>query len=120
MSPAAFCYRSAVAAHMTLFALLMGWIIVLAPPPEGLIAPVLIVVVAPLLTPLRGLLARRRYTMAWSTLLIPAYLVHGIYFAAGPGMAGWLGVAEAALVVLYFSAVTAYLRLTRPAAARPG
>jgi len=117
VSTAELCYRTAVGTHLALFALLMSWILALAPPPAGLITPVLLVVVAPLLAPLRGLLARSRYTMAWSTLLILAYLVHGIYFAAGPAPARWLGGTETLLVLIYFATVTAYMRLTRPSPA---
>jgi uncharacterized membrane protein len=111
--PARLAYSTAVTAYIALIALLLAWIIWLAPAPTSLISPILLVIVAPLLIPLRGLLHRRRYTLAWSTLLILAYFIHGLVYAAGTGIVVWLGSGETALSLLYFSAINAYLRLTR-------
>jgi uncharacterized membrane protein len=102
---------------------LLTWIVWLAPPPTqlverelppgSLISPVLLVVVGPLLLPLRGILHGRRYTLAWSTMLILAYFVHGVAYTAGGGIAGLLGLIEIGLVLGYFGGANGYLRLTR-------
>lgn len=111
-------YRLLVAAWTAQFALLMAWYLALAPPPEALRAPVLVAVVAPWLLPLRGMLRKRRYTIAWSSLLVLGYVLHAAVNAAGLPPGRWLGVAELATSLLYFTAVMLYMRLTRtPAAA---
>lgn len=106
-------YPVALGAYLGLTLMLIAWITWLAPPPATLVTPVLLVIVGPLLLPLRGLLHQRRYTLAWSTLLILAYFVHGVVYAAGAPPGRWLGLAEVALTLVYFTAITAYLRLTR-------
>jgi len=106
-------YALAVGAYMGLIALLLAWIIWLAPPPTALISPILMIIVGPLLLPLRGILHARRYTLAWSTLLILAYFTHGVAYAVGTGLDVWLGVAEIGLSLTYFAATNAYMRLTR-------
>lgn len=106
-------YTAAVTSYFALIALLLAWIVWLEPPPTSLISPALLIILGPLLIPLRGILHARRYTMAWSTMLILAYFVHGVAYAAGSGPAVWLGVGEIALALIYFSGTNAYLRVTR-------
>lgn len=106
-------YLVGVGAHTGLIALLLSWIVWLDPPPASLISPAVLVVVGPLLIPFRGLLHARRYTLAWSTLLILAYFIHGIVYALGAGLSVWLGSAEAMLALVYFGAINTYLRATR-------
>lgn len=69
---------------------------------------------APLMLPLAGLLAGRRYTYQWSSMFILLYFMEGIVRAttdAAPSR--WLAVAEALLATTFFVAVVAYARLTR-------
>lgn len=96
------------------------WLAWLAPPPKGWIAPSLLVVVGPLMIPLRGILHGRRYTVAWSTLLLALYVIHGLVaFAAAPPVR-WLGLLELVLVGGYFFGAVKYLRLTRQTDSLPG
>lgn len=69
---------------------------------------------APLMLPLSGLLAGRRYTFQWSSMFILLYLMEGVVRAMSDGgLSRWLGGAEALLATTYFFAVIAYARLTR-------
>lgn len=106
-------HGTALASLVALFALLMAWILWLDPAPERLRTPVLLVIIGPLLTPLPGLIRRRRYTIAWSTMLILAYFVHGVLYAAGPPPGRWLGLTEALLAVVYFTTAVTYMKTTR-------
>lgn len=69
---------------------------------------------APLMLPLSGLLAGRRYTFQWSSMFILLYFMEGVVRATSDdGLSRWLGGAEALLATVYFVAVIAYARLTR-------
>lgn len=114
MSAAALLHRAAAGTYLILFALLAAWLVWLNPPPKALMSLSALTLLAPLLLPLRGLLSGRRYTVAWSTLFIVLYFVHGISTAAGPVPDRWIGVAEAALSVLYFLFAVGYVRKSRP------
>lgn len=103
----------AVTSLVGLIALMMCWIVWLAPPPASLRAPVLLALVTPLALLLRGVLHARRYTLAWSTLLIPFYLVHGIAYLPGAGITRALAATEIILSVAFFAGATLYLRRTR-------
>ncbi|ABI55873.1 DUF2069 domain-containing protein [Alkalilimnicola ehrlichii MLHE-1] len=105
-------HRLAVASYLGLMALLLAWLTWLSPPPRELISLALVVLIGPLLLPLRGLLHARRYTMAWSTMLILVYFVHGAASAATPGLNRWLGLLEVVLVTVYFVTAIVYIRAT--------
>ncbi|MFO8025535.1 DUF2069 domain-containing protein [Thiohalophilus sp.] len=64
-------------AYFALLILLMLWQTVLAPPQLLPISLVLILLVGPLLFPLRGLLHGRPYTHAWTSFLVLIYFIHG-------------------------------------------
>lgn len=117
MSRGTWLYRGALAGWTAEFCLLMVWYLWLAPPPAALRAPVLLAVVLPWLLPLRGLLRRRRYTIAWSSLLVLAYFIHGILAAAAPPPERWLGLVETGLAVGYFTCAVMFVRRTRSAPA---
>ncbi len=114
MTPTAL-HRAAIISLVALIALLMNWVIWLSPPPPSLRAPILLVLVTPLVIPLRGVLHARRYTLAWTTLLILFYFSHGVAYAAGDGLSRWLGVTEIVLALAYFAGAAGYLRRTRAA-----
>lgn len=105
-------HRLAVTSYLGLMALLLAWLTWLSPPPRELISLALVALIGPLLLPLRGLLYARRYTMAWSTMLILVYFVHGAASAATPGLNRWLGLVEVALVAVYFTTAILYIRAT--------
>lgn len=67
-----------LASWFALFTLLLLWNIVLAPSQYFPVALVLVVMVGPLLFPLRGLLHGKPYTHAWASFLIMLYFAHGV------------------------------------------
>ena len=74
-----------LASWFSLFALLLSWNTLLAPSTRFPISLVLIVMIGPLLFPLRGLLYGKAYTHAWASFLIMLYFIHGVQEAwAGP------------------------------------
>lgn len=120
MSAAITLHRAASGTYLALFALLAAWLLWLNPPPEALMSLSALILLAPLLLPLRGLLAGRRYTVAWSTLFIVLYFVHGVSTAAGPVPDRWIGLAEAILSALYFLFAVGYVRASGPTSPEKG
>jgi uncharacterized membrane protein len=108
-------YRLALASYLLLFVLVIAWQTVLAPAAPRLISVLLLLWAGPLLLALRGVLNARRYTLAWSTLLIPLYFAHGVAAMAAPGLPRLLGGIEIVLSVAYFVLIVRYLRLSNPA-----
>jgi len=105
----------ATAALAALIALCLAWELWLAPlrPGGSLVA----LKALPLALPLAGVLAGRRYTYQWSSLLILAYFAEGATRAwaeSGPGR--MLALAEVALSLAFFAATVSYARLTRAGA----
>lgn len=118
--------NTALAAWLGLFVLLVLWGIWLAPPAPPWRAPWLVLLVGPLLLPLRALMRGRRYTFAWSSMLVLVYFIHGVSAAAtGQPLLGGI---EIALSLVYFAAAIGYVRASRTPAqaadsgrqARPG
>ena len=63
------------------------------------------------------MLAGRRYTYQWSSLLILAYFAEGATRAwAEHGVSRTLALAEVALSLAFFAAAVSYARLTRAGA----
>ena len=72
---------------------------------------------APLALPLGGILAGRRYTYQWSSMLILAYFAEGVMRAwSERGLSQALAGGEIALSVAFFASAVAYARLTRAGA----
>lgn len=117
MTSASTVHRLAVTAYLSLIALLLLWLIWLAPLPAGATSPALLILLGPLLIPLRSILYGRRYTMAWTSMLILLYFLHGVVAAAGGGRAAWLGGLEIVLALGYFGLAIRYVRLSNPNAA---
>jgi len=102
----------AAGALAALIALCLAWELWLAPlrPGGSLVA----LKALPLALPLSGILAGRRYTYQWSSLLILAYLAEGATRAwADSGASQQLAAAELALSVLFFAAAVSYARATQ-------
>jgi uncharacterized membrane protein len=106
---------TATACLAALIALCVAWELWLAPlrPGGSLIA----LKALPLALPLPGVMAGRRYTYQWSSLLILAYFAEGVTRAwSDGGLARQLALAEVALSVAFFALAVSYARLTRAAA----
>jgi len=99
-----------LAAWFALFFLLLAWYLWLAPATVFHPSVVLVVVVGPLLLPLRGLLAGRAYTHAWTTLLILLYFAHGVTEVMASPDARVLAWLEIALSVTLFTSAMFYAR----------
>lgn len=68
----------------------------------------------PLTLPLGGVLAGRRYTYQWSSMLMLAYFVEGVTRSwAERGPSQTLAAIEVMLSVLFLAAAIAYARLSR-------
>ncbi len=106
---------TAAAALAALIALCLAWELWLAPlrPGGSLVA----LKALPLALPLAGVLAGKRYTYQWSSLLILAYFAEGATRAwAESGLGRTLALAEVALSLVFFAAAVSYARVTRAAA----
>ena len=73
-----FYYLITVVSYFGLLALLSSWIIYFDPPKNSTTSLALIFVLTPLLIALRGILNGKRYTYAWSSMLILFYFMHGV------------------------------------------
>ena len=106
---------AASAALLALIALCLAWELWFAPlrPGGSLVA----LKALPLLLPLRGIFAGRRYTYQWSSMLILAYFAEGVTRAWGDsGLARQLAIAEMVLSLAFFAAALSYVRRSRGAA----
>ena len=103
------------AALVALIALSLAWELWLAPLRAG--GSLVALKALPLALPLPGVIAGRRYTYQWSSLLILAYFAEGATRAwAESGVGRTLAAAEVALSLVFFAAAVSYARLTRAAA----
>lgn len=97
---------------VALISLLTLWTIWIAPPANpGYVVPLLILLVAPLLIPLRGILHGRRYTAAWTSLLAVFYFAHGVAAAWNTGALRWLGSVEIVLSLGLFAGCLLYVQM---------
>jgi uncharacterized membrane protein len=107
--------RTATAALVALIGLCLAWELWLAPlrPGGSLVA----LKALPLAFALKGILAGRRYTFQWASMLILAYFAEGATRAwAERGASQYLALAEVALSLAFFAAAVSYVRLTRAGA----
>ncbi len=77
-SKADFYYKITLVGYFGILILLSSWIIYFKPPTNSTISLSLIFILSPLLIALRGLLNGKRYTFAWSSMLILFYFMHGV------------------------------------------
>jgi uncharacterized membrane protein len=118
MSPVRNLIRSlrsgAAALLLALLALCLVWELWLAPLRPG--GSWIALKALPLALALPGVLAGRRYTFQWSSMLVLAYFAEGATRAwSERGTGQLLAGVEAALSVAAFATLVAYARLTRPA-----
>jgi uncharacterized membrane protein len=98
-----------------LIVLCLAWELWLAPLRPG--GSLMALKALPLALPLRGVVAGKRYTFQWASMLILAYFTEGVVRAwseRGAGQA--LAAAEIVLSLVFFAAAVTYARLTRAAA----
>ena len=95
-----------------LLLLCLAWELWLAPLRSG--GSLLALKAAPLVLPLTGILAARRYTYQWASLLVLAYFAEGVVRAwSESGTSQALAIAEIALSLACFFALVSYARATR-------
>ena len=107
-----------IGSWFALFLLLMARILWLAPPQQQPIALQLLLLVGPLLLPLRGLLQQRPRSYLWISLLALAYLFHAIGDIA-VGHALPFAISELLLALLLYASALLALRQQRQLAAPP-
>ncbi len=73
-----FYYFMTLTGYFGLLILLASWIIYFHPPTNSPVSLTLLFALTPLLIALRGLLHGKRYTYAWSSMLILFYFMHGV------------------------------------------
>ena len=97
-----------------LLALCLAWELWLAPLRPG--GSLLALKAAPLALPLGGILAGRRTTYQWSSMLVLGYFAEGVMRAwSERDLSQALAGAEIALSLAFFAAAVAYARLARTA-----
>ena len=107
----------AVLSLLALIALGLAWELWLAPLRPG--GSWLALKVLPLLIPLPGLLKNRMYTYRWVALFVWLYFVEGVVRASGDrGLSSRLALVQVVLVLVLFTACTAYVRLRQNRAKR--
>ena len=111
-----FLYGLAVSGYLGTLALLTAWYGWLVPPRHVPVALVLLVVLTPLLFPLRGMLHGRRYTFSWSCFLALLYFTHGVMEAYSSDIERPLGLLEVLFTCCWFLAAMGYVRLGRQSA----
>ncbi|MDZ7663518.1 DUF2069 domain-containing protein [Thiohalophilus sp.] len=97
-------------AYFALLILLMLWLTVLAPPQSVPVSVALLLLVGPLLFPLRGLLHGRPYTHAWTSFLVLIYFVHGVVEAYSNPDERLYAALEILFSVLLYSGALLYAR----------
>jgi uncharacterized membrane protein len=103
-------YLGASASLIALVLLCLAWELWLAPLRPG--GSWLVLKVLPLLLPLRGILAGRRYTYQWASLFIWFYFTEGVVRAwSDTGTARQLAWLEILLSLAFFISAASYARL---------
>jgi uncharacterized membrane protein len=115
-----FLYGLLLTGHLGTFSVLLAWYAWLAPSPWFPVALVLLVVVTPLLLPLRGILHARRYTIAWSCFLALLYFTHGVVSAWQPAVERPLALLEILASSLWFLGGLGYIKASATSSAAPG
>jgi len=103
-------YTLTLTGYLGTFALLVAWYAWLAPSTHFPVALVLLLLVTPLLFPLRGILHARRYTIAWSCFIALLYFTHGVIEAWHSEITRHLGLLEVLLTTLWFVGGIGYIK----------
>jgi len=102
---------ASLAAWLGLFIHLLLWNTILAPSNYFPVALVLVVMVGPLLFPLRGLLHGKPYTHAWASFLVMLYFAHGVQEAWVNPDERVYALLEILLSVVFYIAAITYAKL---------
>ncbi|VAW92072.1 hypothetical protein MNBD_GAMMA23-883 [hydrothermal vent metagenome] len=107
-----FYYFMTLTGYFGLLILLSSWIIYFDPPKNGTTAFALLFILTPLLLALRGLLNGKRYTYAWSSMLILFYFMHGVVdaWANENKTLQILALIEVGLTVIFFIGSIMYVK----------
>jgi uncharacterized membrane protein len=105
-----FLYALTLFGYFGTLTLLTVWYSWLAPPVHFPRALLLIIMLVPLLFPLRGLLHGRKYTFAWSCFLALLYFIHGVMEAYSSEVTRHLGLVEVLCTTVWFLSAMAYVR----------
>jgi uncharacterized membrane protein len=106
-----------LASYLGLVAWMMLWIMWLGDVRREHVSLLLILLVTPLLLPLRGVLAGRDRAIVWGTLVSLLYLVHGGMLAWVDEGQRWSGLLELALSLTYIGSASFFVRWRAQAAA---
>jgi len=93
---------------LVLMGLLIVWYGIRSPAPVWLV-----LLLIPLLFPLRGLIRGRAYTHAWTSFLILIYFIHGVVEAWANPEARGLAIAEIVLSVIVYTGAILFARWGR-------
>lgn len=107
---AKFYYQAALLSYFALFLLLMAWNTLLMPSSRFPVALVLLVMVTPLLLPLRGFLQGRSKSCAWMAYISLIYFIHGIVESYANPAERLYAACETALALILFFGATFYVR----------
>ncbi len=105
--------RMALAGNLALIGLVVLRYSWLAPPPQVSPWLPLMVTLAPLLLPLPGMLARKRYTYKWAGFIALGYVAYAVDSLFIDGWSQPLGAAEMLAALMWFFAGMLYVRSTR-------
>lgn len=106
MNPTRFSRYLTLISYFALIGLLLGWYGLYDANPVALVLLLL-----PLLLPLRGLLKGEPYTFAWSSFLILIYFIHGVVEAYANPAVRLLALFEILLSVAFYTGAVLYARL---------
>ena len=108
-----FLHALTLCGYFGTMALLIAWYGWLAPSTHFPTALVLMVMLVPLLFPLRGLLHGRKYTYAWSCFLALLYFTHGVVEAYSDALTRPLALLEITFSSIWFLSAMAYIKTAR-------
>ena len=106
-------YGLALGGYLGTLALLTAWYAWLAPPVHFPTALALLLLLTPLLLPLRGMLHGRPYTFQWSCFVALFYFMHGVMEAYASETARHLGLLEILFTSTWFVAAIMYIRSSK-------
>ena len=106
-------YYAALTGYFGLFFLLMAWNTVLAPSVYFPVSVVLVVMITPLLLPLRGLLNANPKSCAWAAYVSLLYFIHGSVESFVSADQRLLALLEVVFSLLLFFGASFYVRLRK-------